>query len=76
MSIWLGYGSERVPTLYQDVKAGKVSEFKSKDLRITAVLSGSSVGKSVFQQPLLRLQEKEARGGDSQRSLILAPHNS
>lgn len=50
---WLAYGAERVPTLYDDVKAGRVSELKKKDLHITAVLSGSSVKKSAFQQPQL-----------------------
>jgi len=50
---WLGYGAERVPTLYDDVKAGRVEALKSKDLQITAVLSGASVKKSAFQQPQL-----------------------
>jgi WD40 repeat protein/uncharacterized caspase-like protein len=50
---WLGYGAERVPTLYDDVKAGRVEELKRKDLRMTAVVAGPSVKKNVFQQPQL-----------------------
>lgn len=50
---WLAYGAERVPTLYGDVKAGRVNELKRKDVHITAVLSGASVKKSAFQQPQL-----------------------
>jgi len=50
---WLGYGAERVPTLYEDVKAGKLEELKSRDVRITSTVSGASVKKNAFQQPQL-----------------------
>jgi len=50
---WLQYGAERVPTLYRDVKAGKLKEIKSKDVHITAVVSGASLKKNAFQQPQL-----------------------
>jgi WD40 repeat protein/uncharacterized caspase-like protein len=50
---WLGYGAERVPELYDDVKAGRVEQLKRKDLHITSVLSGPSVKKVNFQQPQL-----------------------
>jgi len=50
---WLGYGAERVPTLYEDVKAGRIEELKSRDVSITSVLSGASVKKNAFQQPQL-----------------------
>jgi uncharacterized caspase-like protein len=50
---WLEYGAERVPVLYNDVKAGRVAALKSKDGHITAVHSGSSLKKNAFQQPQL-----------------------
>jgi len=67
---WLAYGTERVPLLYDDVKAGRVSELKKKDLHITAVLSGASVTKSAFQQPQL-FDFKRKR-----RHLLLASTNA
>ncbi len=50
---WLGYGTERVPALYDDVKAGRIEKLKSKDVHITSVLTGASVKKNAFQQPQL-----------------------
>ena len=50
---WLTYGAERVPALYEDVKAGRVEELKSRDMHITSLLSGPSVKKNAFQQPQL-----------------------
>ena len=55
---WLEYGSERVPTLYQQVLTGKVQTFAegSKDVVIDQQLSGgtSTLKKpSAFQQPSL-----------------------
>lgn len=50
---WLAYGAERVPTLYDDVKAGKLEELKSKDVNITSIASGASVKKNAFQEPQL-----------------------
>ena len=55
---WLKYGSERVPTLYQEVLKGQVQTFAegSKDVAIDAQLSdGASTLKkpSAFQQPTL-----------------------
>jgi WD40 repeat protein/uncharacterized caspase-like protein len=50
---WLTYGAERVPALYYDVKAGRVSELKDRDVHITGVLTGPSVKRSAFQQPQL-----------------------
>jgi len=45
---WLQYGAERVLTLYRDVKGGKLKEIKSKDVHITAVVTGASVKKNAF----------------------------
>ena len=50
---WLDYGVERVPTLYEDVKAGRVEKLRSKDVHITSVISGDSVKRNAFQQPQL-----------------------
>jgi WD40 repeat protein/uncharacterized caspase-like protein len=67
---WLWYGAKRVPTLYDDVKSGRVRELKSKDVQITAVLSGASVKKNAFQQPQL-FDFKRKR-----RDLLLAKTNA
>jgi WD40 repeat protein len=50
---WLGYGVERVPAIYEDLKAGRVVALKNKDLRLTAVQIGPSIKKNAFQQPQL-----------------------
>src|SRR6185369_15109269 len=50
---WLSYGVARVPGLYEDVKMGREEMIRSKDLKITAIVSGNSVKKGVFQQPRL-----------------------
>jgi WD40 repeat protein/uncharacterized caspase-like protein len=50
---WLAYGAERVPTLYNDVKDGRVEALKSRDVHITSLISGRSVEKNAFQQPQL-----------------------
>ena len=50
---WLAYGAERVPTLYDEVKAGSVESLKSKDVHITSVIAGASAKKNAFQQPQL-----------------------
>src|SRR5579872_2003518 len=55
---WLQYGVDRVPTLYQQVLAGKVQTFAegSKDVSVNEHLSGgtSSIRKAgAFQQPSL-----------------------
>lgn len=48
---WLKYGERRVPRLYEDVRAGRVKEIKSRDAEITMVVTGKSVKKNAFQQP-------------------------
>jgi len=55
---WLEYGSERVPTLYEEVLKGKVQTFDEgpKDVRIDEQLSGGTSTlkrPSAFQQPSL-----------------------
>ena len=47
------FGAARVPALYDDVKAGNLKEFKSRDAHITSLVSGTSVKKNAFQQPQL-----------------------
>jgi hypothetical protein len=74
---WLQYGVDRVPTLYEEVLAGKVQKFTatSKDTRIDEELSGgsSSLKKPhAFQQPSffnfqkkttgIRLEKEQAAG--------------
>lgn len=54
---WLGYAVERVPSLYEEVKAGQVQTFEkgSKDTGVNESVSGgtSSLKKFAFQQPSL-----------------------
>lgn len=50
---WLEYGVDRVPVLYEDLKAGRVIALKNKDVHITAVHTGPSIKKNAFQQPQL-----------------------
>ena len=42
-----------MPGLYEDVRMGRIETIKSKDLKITAIVSGNSVKKGAFQQPRL-----------------------
>ncbi len=65
MDGWLQYGVDRVPTLYNEVLAGKVQKFTahSKDTNIDEELSGgtSSLKKpSAFQQPSLFNFQKQS----------------
>jgi hypothetical protein len=50
---WLAYGAERVPTLYDEIRAGRFEEIMKKDLSLTAVITGTSLKKNAFQQPQL-----------------------
>ena len=54
---WLNYAVERVPSLYEEVKAGQVRTFRkgSKDTGINTSVSGrtSSLNGEAFQQPSL-----------------------